>query len=213
MKNTSDSSKPESKKEIRALLLGGILPLVVYSVVEEVYGIIWGLVAGMVLGLLEVAIEKWRQGKVETITWIGNGLLLLLGGISLLTQEGIWFRMQPAIIELAMGGLLLGSVIADKPFLLMMARKQKTLERMPAAVVPFFEKFLKGFTLRVSFFFLAHAGLAAWAAIYWSTRAWILLKGIGFTGSMICYGVIEILVMRRKIRDIMLAATKNGSGK
>lgn len=204
-----EESKPrENKAELRALLLGGILPLVVYTVVEEMYGIVAGLICGMVLGIIEIVYERVRHGKVEAITWIGNGLLLGLGSVSLLTQEGIWFRLQPAILEAGMAGILIGSVVMKKPFLLLLARKQKTLEKMPPIMQPLFEKFLTGFTLRIAIFFLIHAAIAAYAAIYWSPRAWMLLKGVGFTGSFILYGFIEILVFRMVARRTLQPQSK-----
>lgn len=203
MENANEIKPKENKAELRALLLGGILPLVVYTVVEEMYGIVAGLICGMVLGILEITFEKIKHGKVETITWIGNGLLLGLGSISLLTQEGVWFRLQPAILEAGMAAALIISVITQKPFLLLLARKQKTIERMPPVMQPIFEKFLSGFTLRIAIFFLLHAGLAAYAALYWSTRAWMLLKGVGFTGSFIVYGLIEVLFFRCNARRIL----------
>ena len=203
METTNENKPKENKAELRALLLGGILPLVVYTVVEEMYGIVAGLICGMVLGVLEITFEKLKHGKVETITWIGNGLLLGLGSVSLLTQEGVWFRLQPAILEAGMAAVLIISVITEKPFLLLLARKQKTIEKMPPVMQPLFEKFLSGFTLRIAIFFLLHAGLAAYAALYWSTRAWMLLKGVGFTSSFIVYGLIEVLFFRRSARRIL----------
>lgn len=191
-----DNSK---RGQLQSLLLGGVLPLVVYTIIEEYFGVFWGLIAGMALGIGEIVFERVRQGKVETITWVGNGLILGLGLISLFTQEGFWFRMQPAILELGMAGLLIGSWATQRSFLLLMARKQGAIERMPPALQPEFESFVKGFTVRLGVFFLLHSLLATWAAFYWSTRAWVLLKGVGFTGSMIAYGAVEVLCFRRRL--------------
>lgn len=184
-------------KNVRSLLLGGILPVVLFTVIEEYFGIVWGLVAGMVSALFEVIWEWRKQGKVDGITWFGSGAMLVLGGVSLLTKEGFWFRMQPALLEGVMAAALIGSVGIGKPLLIAMARKQGTLDKVPPHILPMFENRMRGLTFRVGLFFLAHAVLATWAALHWSVAAWAALKGIGLTVSLFVYMGIEVLFMRR----------------
>lgn len=184
----------------RTLLLGGLVPIIVFTVVEEKFGTVWGLVSGMIFGAGEMLYEYIRHRRVETITWIGNGMLLTLGGISLLTSEGIWFKLQPAIMEAAMGVFLLGSSIVGKPFMLMMSRKQGTFAHLPAPLVERTERHLGGFNIRLAVFFLVFAVITVWASLYWSTRAWLFLKGIGFNVALVLYGIVEVLFMRRALR-------------
>ena len=111
----ADNAKP--KNNVRSLILGGLLPIVAYTFVEEYFGIFWGLVAGMVLAVGEIVWEKKTQNKVDPITWAGSGFILVLGSVSLFTQEGIWFRLQPAILEGVFAIALWTSVALGKPFL------------------------------------------------------------------------------------------------
>lgn len=185
-------------KNLRSLLLGGLLPVVLFTVIEETFGIVWGLVAGMGSALIEVVWEWRRQGKVDPITWFGSGAMLVLGGISLLTREGVWFRLQPALLEALMAGALLGSLLLGRPLLTAMARKQGVLAQVPAQALPAFESRMRGLTFRVGLFFAVHAGLAVWAALAWSVRAWAFLKGVGFTVSFFVYLGLEVWVMRRR---------------
>ncbi len=188
------------KNSIRSLFLGGILPLIVFTLIEEKFGTYWGLIAGMFFGIGEVIYEKITQKKVATFTWVGNGLLLAMGAISIFTNEGIWFKLQPALIEIFMAALLIGSSLWNRPFLLMVAKKQNTLAQIPEALRPILEKQFSGFNFRMGLFFLAHTILAVWVALYGSTRAWALLKGVGLTVSLIIYMGIEILFLRAKMK-------------
>lgn len=199
----------KSGGQIKSLLLGGILPVVVFTVLEEKYGTLWGLVGGMILGGGEIVYEWVSRKKVDTITWIGNGLLIGMGIFSLWTNEGIWFKLQPAIIEAFMAVVLIGSVILGKPFMAMMAEKQKMFDQVPAELHEVFRKNFSGMTFRIGVFFLIHAALATWAALYWSSKAWALLKGVGFTGSMILYMVAEVFVMRLSILKQRKAVAKS----
>jgi intracellular septation protein len=195
----------ERQKTVRALLLGGILPLIVFTLVEEYFGTVWGLVAGMVFGVGEIIYEKVKQGKVDIITWIGNGMILGLGSVSLFTKEGFWFKLQPAILEAFMAAVLIGSVLLKKPFLILMAKKQNLFERLPPDTAPLIAEAFTGLTVRLGIFFFLHAILATWAALHWSTRAWVFLKGIGFTGSLFLYFGIEILLMRKRLKRAALS--------
>lgn len=197
------SAEPAKPQSIGKLLLGGVLPLIIYTLVEEYYGTFWGLICGMVFGTGEIIYEKVKLGKVEWMTWLGNGLLLFFGGVSLLTSEGVWFKLQPAILEAVMGGGILFSHFVKKPFLVSMAKKQNLFGQFPPELQPSLEAQLAGFNFRCAFFFFAHAIIATWAAFHWSTRAWVILKGVGFTGTFFIYGLFEMIAMRRKIRSLL----------
>jgi intracellular septation protein len=170
-----------------------MLPVVAFTVIEEKYGTFWGILAGMAFSIGEMAWEWARLRAISTITWATGLLILLLGGISLWASEGIWFKLQPAIMEFAFFVLLVGSVLLRKPFL--RAAMEKGGQKVPAVLLPF----LPRLTVRVGVFFGLHAALAAWAAFFWSTSAWAWLKGVGFTGSFLLYLGLEIFFLRRRL--------------
>lgn len=182
-----------TKKQTLSLLFAGLLPVIAFTVIEEKYGVMAGLVAGMTFGVGEIIYELIRYRKVSTMTWVGNALLLALGGVSLISSDGIWFKLQPAIIELGMFVFLFVTWLLKKPFLVLIIEKQN-----PNAP-DFIKERLSGMTLRLSFFMLVHAVIATWAAFKWSTEAWALLKGVGLTVSMIIYLAAEILYTRYQL--------------
>lgn len=79
-----------------------------------------------------------------------------------------------------------------KPFLKIMVEKQNP------EIPQIMKDSLSGITLRMALFFLVHAILATYAAFYWSTEAWAILKGIGLTISMIVYMIGEMFWIRMK---------------
>lgn len=182
-----------TKKNTAGLLLGGLLPVIAFTVIEEYYGIIPGLIAGMIFGGGEIIFELYKYKKVQKITWIGNGMLLILGAVSLISSEGIWFKLQPALFEIGFALALWFSIFAKRPLLTYLAEQQGQV--FPEKV----KNLLTGVTFRMGFFFAFHSGLATWAAFEWSTRNWALLKGVGLTLSFIVYLVCEGLFLRRTI--------------
>lgn len=187
--------RPNPKAQALSLFFGGLLPVIAFTVIEEKYGPQAGLIAGLIFGVGEIIYELARYKKVSQITWIGNGLLLGLGLISLFFNDGIWFKLQPAIMEFGMFVFLLGSWALKKPFLKIMVEKQNP------EIPQIMKDSLSGITFRMALFFLAHAIIATYAAFYWSTEAWAVLKGIGLTVSMIVYMIGEMFWMRAKQKN------------
>lgn len=182
------------RPEWRSLVFGGLLPLVAYTVIENEYGTRWGLVAGLAFGLGEILWEWTRHRRVNRLTWISNGLLLALGGLSLLSEDGLWFKLQPAILEAVFAVALIGSLWRGGNLLssLMNASGQPP----PPALQPF----LRGLCFRTGLFFALQAALATHAAFFWSTEAWVLLKGVGVTVSFVIYLGIELIFLRQRLR-------------
>lgn len=185
---------PSKKTAALSLFFGGILPVIAFTLIEDQYGPVWGTIAGMIFGGGEIIFEKWRYQQVSKMTWIGNAMILVLGGISIISQDGIWFKLQPALFEAAFALILWGSLFTKKPLLAMMAEKQGT------KIEPTIYPLLKGMTFRLGLFFAIHTLLATWAALHWSTTAWAMLKGFGLMGSFFIYLIVEILWIRIQIK-------------
>lgn len=187
----SQSASPKS--QAASLFFAGLLPVIAFTLIEEYYGTLAGLIAGMVFGAGEITYELIKYKKVQKLTWIGNGMLLGLGAVSLISAEGIWFKLQPALMEGVFAVVLWGSVVAGKPLLSYLAEQQGHSFNQNV------KDRLKGVTLRTGIFFGIHAAIAVWAAIAWSTTAWALLKGIGLTVTFVMYLIIEGVLLRRAL--------------
>jgi intracellular septation protein len=186
------TSSPQKKKGpgLKSLFWGGLLPVIAFTVIEDQYGTVAGIFAGLFFGLGEVVYELWSERKVSAITLVGNGMLLVLGGLSLISEDGIWFKLQPAIFEVFFALGLWVSLLLKKNILLLMAEKQ-------GQVFPdFLKQKMNGLAFRLGIFFALQAALATWAAFAWSTQAWALLKGVGLTVSFVLWLVIEVLYIR-----------------
>ncbi|MBN8537742.1 MAG: septation protein IspZ [Deltaproteobacteria bacterium] len=188
--------RPNDKPKfpLNSFLFGGLLPIILFTLVEEYYGTAWGLVTALFFGFGELSFELWKYKKISKITLVGNFLIIFLGIISLFTQDGIWFKLQPGIIELGMVLFLWGSLLMKKPLLLSLAQQQNI--QLPEVLLKEFPKL----TFRIGVFFLIHAALAFWAAFYWSTTAWALLKGVGLMVTFVLYLIIEMWLLRSRIK-------------
>lgn len=184
--NNSTEKMTRKKSQMLSLFFGGILPIIAFTVIEEKYGVFYGLIAGLFFGIAEITYELVRYKKVSQMTLISNSLIVIMGTVSLFLNDGIWFKLQPALFEFGFFIFLLVTWIAKRPFLKSMVEKQNP------EVPEFFKNKLSGITFRLSIFFLIQSVIATYAALYWSTEAWAILKGVGLFISMAIYMAIEM---------------------
>lgn len=189
-----NNAKAQGKQQLKTLFWGGLAPVILFTLIEDQYGIIYGLVAGMIYAVLEILYEFYRYKKVSKLTIVSNTMILALGGVSLLTNEGAWFKLQPALLEFLFFIILFGSWLIKKPLL------SKLAEQNNASLPEVIKSNMSAMTFRVSLFFLTHAVLAYYAAFYWTTEQWAWLKGVGLAVSFVIYLVFEMIYLRFKIK-------------
>jgi intracellular septation protein len=186
MQPTKNSPQPWRK-----IIFGALLPILAFTWLEEKYGILWGVIGGMVFSCGEIFFEYWQEKRVSTLSWVAAVGILVLGSISIMAQDGLWFKLQPAIFEGAMALTIFVFGWRGRPFLLWLLEQQK---QSPPA---FLQTRFKGVSWRLGVFFALHAVLATWAAWAWSTRSWAMLKGVGFLASFFLYFGVEVYFLRR----------------
>ena len=90
---------------MKVLLFGSIIPLAGYAIIENEYGAFWGTVTGMVLGIGEIAYEYYREKSEQT--HLGKQCHdSRSGAVTIFTNEGFWFKLQPTVFELLFAFLL-----------------------------------------------------------------------------------------------------------
>lgn len=164
-------------------LFTALLPLVLFWAIEEFWGLKAALIAGCIAAVAEV-IWEWRTvGRVSFMTWASNGLVLGLGGVSFWMDSGAAFKLQPAVMEFGMAALMLSVRFrGGEPFLLRTFRDSPVEPAKKELVLsqPWFVKKLVAADTRLLIFLVLHGAAVGWAALYASSRVWILLKGVLF---------------------------------
>ena len=189
-----ENKKPSN--QMKSLLFGGLLPVIAFTVIEQFYGPVWGTVAGLLFGAGEIIYEWRSQGKVSAITLTSNSFIFVLGFVSIYTQEGVWFKLQPAILLFILGLWFIATTFRGTPLLVGLAKKQNP------NLTPEMLNFFRSLNLRLGFFMLALAALSVYAAFEWSTAAWAFLKGVGGPFLMVIYLIIEIIFFRFRMKKL-----------
>ncbi|MEW6057647.1 MAG: septation protein IspZ [Bdellovibrionota bacterium] len=161
-----------------------LFPLVLFWVVEEFFGLKVALIVGLITAILELGYEKYSQKKIGFMTWVSNGLILGLGLVSLAMNSGTAFKLQPAVMELALALVMVAMRFGGREsFLVRSFREFPAFDAKKRDFLmnqPWFQEQVRKLDTRMIGFLVIHGLAVAWAAVWGSTRIWILLKGVLF---------------------------------
>ena len=169
------------------------LPAIAYWYLEENYPIRIAVLGGLALAVAEVSIEYFYTKHVHTLSKFNFFLLLFLGLLSLLGDEGIWFKLQPAFSGWAIGGYMGYRLWKGKGLMLEMMESMPKKTPLPGFILQKLEK-------HMVFLFVIYGSFMAIMAIKGSTDQWLFWKTIGFYIVFGAFTLIEILVMRVDIK-------------
>jgi isopentenyldiphosphate isomerase/intracellular septation protein A len=188
------------KSELLRKLLPGFIPLFVFIAIDEIWGTRAGLIAALVIGCIELGWIWVKEKRFDGFVLVDTGLLLVLGSVSIVLDNDIFFKLKPGLV-----GFILCAVLAVTGFSnlniigLMTQRYMKDIEMSKEQI----DQFRK--TMQLMFFvFLFHTGLVFYAAFYFSNEVWAFISGGLF---YILFGLVfsyEFIKQKLKSRKILV---------
>ena len=177
-------------------LLPGLLPLFVFILAEEIWGLKTGLFIALGFGIIELLYTYIKTKKIEKFIFADISLLIILGIISILLNNDVFFKLKPALIEGILAIILAISVFGPKNIVLSMSQLyMKGININEAAQVQMNKN------LKVLFFItLIHIGLIIYAVYYLSDEAWAFISGVLFYLILVVYFAFEFLKNKLAIR-------------
>ena len=171
------------------------IPAVAYWLLETYSTLEVALIGGIVLGLIEMAIEKKFSGHVHTLSKLNISLVVVLGVISIIAKEGLWFKLQPTLTGVAVACFFIYKKFKKESLIYQMLVDMKTpANRMlPEEVYGMMEWHL-------CVFLIAFAGWMAYVAISMPTSSWIFWKTGGFYIAFIPFMIVEMFFIRTRLK-------------
>ena len=176
----------------KQLFWASFLPAIAYWYLEENYSLQVALLGGLFLAILEMSLEWLLTRHIHTLSRFNFFLILILGGIAFIAQEGMWFKLQPFFTGLLMGGYLLYRLLKKESLMVEMMRSLHT-HPLPEPLIMRLERDLSLFLVTYAFFM---AGIAFYA----STSTWLFFKTGGFYIITIIFFVMEMVMIQLKIK-------------
>jgi len=171
------------------------IPAVAYWLLETYSTLEIALTGGIILGVIEMALEKKFTGHVHTLSKLNVSLIVVLGSISIIAKEGIWFKLQPTLTGIAISLFFLWKKLKNESLIHQMLIDMKTpQERMlPSEIYAMMEWHL-------CLFLICFAGWMAHVALTMPTGEWLFWKTGGFYLAFIPFMIAEMLFIRSKLK-------------
>lgn len=166
------------------------LPALAYWYLESNYSLRIALIGGLGLAILELAFEYFYFKHTHLISRVNFVLILLLGGLSLLGEDGIWFKLQPFFTGVGMGGFLLFQNMRNQSVMNTMIGEFNS-KPPPRGMVVLMERHMCYFTISYGFFM-------AYIAFNATTDQWVFFKTIGFYVAFGIFFIFEMIFLRKK---------------
>lgn len=194
----------QSRSDILKGLIPGLIPLLVFILADSIWGTKIGLIVSVAVSLIELAVTWIREKRFDRFVLFDLGLIIVMALVSLLSDNSIFFKLKPAIMELVIVILLGISVYTPADLV-----QKMTLRYLPGFKLNNEQQQKMKRTLAVLLYlFLAHTALIVYSAFYLSNAAWGFISGVLFYIIFAVYFVIELLLNRfrsknweRKYRD------------
>jgi isopentenyldiphosphate isomerase/intracellular septation protein A len=151
----------------------GFIPLLVFIIADELFGTETGLAVAVATGIIEVGYHFFRYRRIEKFVLFDTGLIIILGLISLILHDEIYFKLKPALIEAILLVLLGIHAFSEKPVLLMMGQRYLKDVRINKPQ----EDQIRRMSVLLFFVVLVHTGLVVYAAYFMSHEAWAFISG------------------------------------
>ena len=190
-----------SRTELLKKLLPGFIPLFVFIAADEIWGTEIGLFVAVGVGVIEMLWVGIREKRFDKFILFDTLLLVVLGAVSIILENDIFFKLKPGLIELILVAVL--AVSAFSPVNIIGLMGQRYLKDTPINEVQMAQmrqnlKFL-------FYIFSAHTLLVFYAAFFMSKEAWAFISGGLF---YILFGVYFLFELFRQKRKQKLLATE-----
>jgi len=187
-------------------LVIGFIPLFVFIAADEFFGRRFGeargtqyaLYTAIAMGIGQALFIFVREKRLDKMVLLDTGLIILLGGVSIVSGNDIFFKLKPAFIEFIMV-IILGIVAFFNPRLLvlMTGRYMQGVELQDIHL-----KMMQRSAMGMFALFFLHTALIVYSAFYLSKASWAFISGGLFyilTGAYFLYLFIAARIKRRRL--------------
>lgn len=169
-------------------MLFDLATIVIFFVTYKFYGMYWAVVSAMALYSLQTIAMLVMRKTIDKMQWVTLGLIILLGGATLLFHNELFFKWKPTLVYALFAGFFLGSLwIGEKTL----------LERMLGEAITLPQSAWRNLTISWSVFFTGMAGLNLLVAYNFDTDTWVNFKLFGIMGLTLLFIVGQACYLMR----------------
>jgi len=185
-----------NRLQLLKTLAPGFLPLLIFIAADALWGTKIGLFVAVASGICELLFSYFKERIWDRFILLDTLLIVAMGGISLLLENDIFFKLKPAIVELVFCLVLAVSVYSPVNVILAMSRRYFKGVELGEEQARAMTRSMK----TLFFIFLGHTALIVYAAFALSAAAWGFISGGLFYILFAAYFLLEWVNNRRRAR-------------
>jgi isopentenyldiphosphate isomerase/intracellular septation protein A len=164
---------PQQPLQLLKKLLPGLLPILVFIIVDEIWGTKAGLIVAVTFGVAELGYTWLREKRFDRFVVFDTALLVVMGGISIWLDNDIFFKLKPAFINVILCAVLGLSAFSKKNLILLYSQRYfKEVEINPEQ-----EKMMQGMFRALFWIIAAQTLLVVYSAYFMSKETWAFISG------------------------------------
>jgi isopentenyldiphosphate isomerase/intracellular septation protein A len=188
-----------NRRKLLLQLLPGFIPLFAFIIADEVWGTNIGLIVAIASGVIELTYYWVRDRKFDKFILLDTALIVVLGLVSILLKNDVFFKIKPALIGLLMCSFLGISVFTPSNILMNMSKRyMKGIEMNDKQYLQFKK------SMKIMFWlFTGYTVLVFYSVWFMSKEAWAFISGGFFYILFGAYFLYEFLKSRFLHRKLM----------
>ena len=173
-------------------LLFDLFPVILFFIAYKAYDIYVATAVIIVASALQVTFVYLKHRRIEKMHLITLGLVVLLGGLTLILHDEAFIKWKPTIVNWGFALVFFGShFIGHKPII---QRMMGQAIQLPSAI------WLKLSGLWIGFFIFSGL-LNLYVAYTFDTNTWVNFKLFGLMGLTLVFIILQGLYISRYMQD------------
>lgn len=182
--------------EVFKQLLPGLLPLIIFIIADEIWGTTIGLIVAIATGIIELIYNYIKEKRIEKFILLDTGLIIVLGVVSLVLKNDIFFKIKPGLIGIIFCSILAISAFSSKNIMLLMTQRYVKNVTINTEV----ENKMRHNIRNLFYIFSTYTLLVFYSAFFMSKEMWAFISGGLFYILFGVYFVYELIKNRYKIK-------------
>lgn len=182
-------------------LLPGFLPILIFIVADEIWGTTVGICVALAIGIVSLVVTFIKDKKLDKFILFDTLLIVALGGVSLLLNNDVFFKIKPALIGLLMCILMGVSIFTPKNFMLALTQRYMGNMQINNQQIKMLNRSLRN----MFYIFAAYTLLVFYSVWFMTTEAWAFISGGFFYilfGAYFLYEFINKKIKTKKNENI-----------
>jgi isopentenyldiphosphate isomerase/intracellular septation protein A len=178
-------------------MLPGLVPLLIFILADEIWGTMIGLYVALGFGVAEFIFYYIRDKIIDRFILLDTLLLIVLGAISIVFENDLFFKIKPALIEAILLAVIAFSLWGPRN--IMMAMSERYMGEIHLDHNQ--EKSMRNSMLVVFWITVIHIILVIFSAFFMSKEAWFFISGglyYIFFGVYFAFLLLKNRILKRK---------------